>query len=85
VLRVDDSGGGMPPELVGRVFETFVQGQASGSTPSGLGLGLSVVRRLVELHGGRVDALSEGPGHGSSFVVRFPAAPGASPEATPAS
>ena len=85
VLRVDDSGGGMPPELVGRAFEAFVQGQAPGSTPSGLGLGLSVVRRLVELHGGRVDALSEGLGHGSSFVVRFPAAPGASPEATPAS
>jgi signal transduction histidine kinase len=85
VLRVDDRGGGMPPELVGRVFETFVQGHAPTSAPSGLGLGLSVVRRLVELHGGRVDALSEGLGHGSSFVVRFPAAPSASPEAVQAS
>ena len=75
VLRVDDSGAGMPAELLGRVFEPLVQGPAPGGTAKGLGLGLSVVRRLVELHDGRVEALSAGIGHGSSFVVRLPAAP----------
>jgi signal transduction histidine kinase len=81
VLRVDDSGAGMPPDLVGRVFDTFVQGPTPRTTAKGLGLGLSVVRRLVELHGGRVEALSDGPGRGSRFIVRLPAAPSASPEA----
>ena len=75
VLRVDDSGAGMPAELLGRVFEPLVQGPAPGGTAKGLGLGLSVVRRLVELHDGRVEALSAGIGHGSTFVVRLPAAP----------
>jgi signal transduction histidine kinase len=83
VLRVDDSGAGMPAELLDRVFEPLVQGPAPGGRANGLGLGLglSVVRRLVELHGGRVEALSAGIGHGSSFVVRLPAAPPVSREA----
>jgi signal transduction histidine kinase len=80
VLRVDDSGAGMPPELLDRVFDPLVQGPAPGGTAKGLGLGLSVVRRLVELHGGRVEALSAGVGQGSSFVVRLPAAPPVSRE-----
>ena len=75
VLRVEDSGAGISPELVGRVFEPLVQGPAPASKAKGLGLGLSVVRRLVELHGGRVEAYSAGIGQGSSFVVRLPAAP----------
>jgi signal transduction histidine kinase len=75
VLRVDDSGAGMPADLLDRVFEPLVQGPTPGGTGKGLGLGLSVVRRLVELHGGRVEALSAGVGQGSSFVVRLPAAP----------
>jgi signal transduction histidine kinase len=81
VLRVDDSGAGMPAELLDRVFEPLVQGPAPGGRANGLGLGLSVVRRLVELHGGRVEALSAGIGQGSSFVVRLPAAPPVSREA----
>jgi signal transduction histidine kinase len=75
VLRVDDSGAGMPAELLQRVFDPLVQGPAPAGPAKGLGLGLAVVRRLVELHGGRVEALSAGVGHGSSFVVRLPAAP----------
>jgi signal transduction histidine kinase len=84
VLRIDDTGAGMPAELLGRVFDPLVQGPAPGGTAKGLGLGLSVVRRLVELHGGRVEALSAGVGHGSSFVVRLPAAPPAPREASTA-
>jgi signal transduction histidine kinase len=84
VLRIDDSGAGMPAELLGRVFDPLVQGPAPGGTAKGLGLGLSVVRRLVELHGGRVEARSAGVGHGSSFVVRLPAAPPAPREASTA-
>jgi len=75
VLRVEDSGAGIAPDLVGRVFDPLVQGPSPASKTKGLGLGLSVVRRLVELHGGRVEAFSAGIGQGSSFVVRLPAAP----------
>jgi signal transduction histidine kinase len=81
VLRVDDSGAGMPAELLDRIFDPLVQGPAPAGTAKGLGLGLSVVRRLVELHGGRVEALSAGLGQGSSFVIRLPAAPPVSREA----
>jgi len=75
VHRVDDTGRGMPADLVRRVLDALAQGEAPGGQPSRLGLGLSVVRILVELHGGRVEALSEGLGRGSSFIVRLPAAP----------
>jgi PAS domain S-box-containing protein len=73
VLRVKDSGIGIPREMVPRVFEMFMQvdrrlERASG----GLGIGLTLVQRLVELHGGRVEALSAGPGRGSEFVVHLP-------------
>ena len=68
ILRVQDSGIGISPELLPRMFELFVQGK---STPgrSGLGIGLAVVRRLVELHGGTVEVWSEGAGKGSTFTV----------------
>ena len=82
VLRVEDSGAGIAPDLVGRVFDPLVQGPAPASKTKGLGLGLSVVRRLVELHGGRVEAFSAGIGQGSSFVVRLPAAPRAADTAS---
>jgi signal transduction histidine kinase len=74
-LRVRDCGRGIAPEDLERVFELFTQVEP-GSSPSGLGLGLALVRRLVELHGGQVWARSEGRGQGSEFVVRLPLLPG---------
>ena len=71
VIRVRDNGRGMTPELIGRVFDIFVQGEG-GEESSGLGIGLSLVKQLVELHGGKVAAESEGPQLGSSFTVRIP-------------
>ena len=81
-LIVRDSGQGIRSELLPRIFEMFVRDQKSG----GLGLGLAVVRRLVELHGGTVGVRSAGPGHGSEFVVQLPeallvAAPAGAPPA----
>jgi CheY-like chemotaxis protein len=74
VLRVRDTGVGIDPALLPDVFETFVQAApAPGRAPGGLGLGLSLVRTLTELHGGTVAARSDGPGRGSEFVVRLPA------------
>ena len=75
VVRVRDSGMGIAPELLPRVFDLFVQGhRALDRSQGGLGLGLAIVRTMVELHGGRVSADSAGPGKGSEFVVRLPAA-----------
>jgi signal transduction histidine kinase/DNA-binding response OmpR family regulator len=72
-LRVKDSGIGMSPELLARVFELFVQGeQQLDRSRGGLGIGLTLVRRLVELHGGGVTAYSEGEGKGSELVVHLP-------------
>jgi signal transduction histidine kinase/ActR/RegA family two-component response regulator len=75
VLQVRDCGVGIAAEMLPRVFEMFVQG-ARRPDGGGLGLGLTLVRRIVELHGGRVTAASEGPGHGSTFTVHLPALPG---------
>jgi CheY-like chemotaxis protein len=73
VVRVRDTGAGIAPEMLERVFELFAQAQhADARTHSGLGIGLSLVRGLVELHGGTVHAVSEGLGRGSEFVVRLP-------------
>ena len=74
VLRVRDGGVGIAPELLGRVFDLFTQGdRASNRAEGGLGIGLTLVRRLVELHGGSVAASSAGIGQGSEFTVRLPA------------
>jgi PAS domain S-box-containing protein len=81
LVRVRDSGIGLPPELISRIFDLFVQGDSSlARTRGGLGIGLTVVRRLVELHGGRVEARSAGAGGGSEFLVWLPAAPGVASE-----
>jgi PAS domain S-box-containing protein len=73
VLRVRDTGIGMSPELMARVFELFVQAQQQlDRSRGGLGIGLTLVRRLVQLHGGEVSVFSEGEGRGSEFVVRLP-------------
>jgi CheY-like chemotaxis protein len=72
-IAVTDNGIGMAPELVGRVFELFAQAERSSDRASGgLGLGLALVRSLVELHGGTVAAESPGLGRGSRFVVSLP-------------
>jgi signal transduction histidine kinase/ActR/RegA family two-component response regulator len=74
ILRVRDSGVGIASEMLPRVFELFAQGERGPDRGAGgLGLGLTLVRRITELHGGRVDAASEGAGHGSTFTVRLPA------------
>ncbi|HEX9050380.1 MAG TPA: ATP-binding protein [Anaeromyxobacter sp.] len=74
VVRVGDTGLGIPPDLLPRIFEPFVQGTHSEGGEEGLGLGLALVRRLVELHGGTVDVRSDGPGTGTVFSVRLPLA-----------
>jgi CheY-like chemotaxis protein/two-component sensor histidine kinase len=74
-VTVEDGGAGIAPELLPRVFELFVQGrQAPDRQVGGLGLGLAIVRTLVELHGGNVRAASEGEGRGSRFTVTLPRA-----------
>ena len=72
-ISVVDSGIGISPELLPRVFDSFTQGDTPDVQP-GLGIGLTLARRLVELHGGRLDASSEGHGRGSQFVIQLPVA-----------
>jgi PAS domain S-box-containing protein len=83
VLRVQDSGIGIPPDVLPNIFDLFVQErQAIDRSQGGLGLGLTIVRSLVERHGGSVSALSEGTGRGSEFIVRLPKARNTRPETT---
>ncbi len=73
ILMVSDSGVGIAPDVLPRIFDLFVQGDASlARSQGGLGIGLTLVRRLVELHGGSVAARSAGRGRGSEFEVRLP-------------
>ncbi|MGD9762854.1 MAG: PAS domain S-box protein [Candidatus Binatia bacterium] len=75
VLRIRDTGIGIPPDMLSHVFELFRQAdQSLDRARGGLGIGLTLVKQLVELHGGRVEAHSEGAGKGAEFVVRLPAA-----------
>jgi signal transduction histidine kinase len=86
-IVVEDDGAGIDPELLPRVFELFVQGERGlDRGQGGLGIGLTLVKRLVELHHGRVEAYSSGAGRGSAFTVCLPclAAVGQTPEASPA-
>ena len=71
-IIVADTGQGIDPGSLGSVFERFWQGEESGQSRHGVGLGLSIVKELVSLHGGTVVAHSEGPGKGSTFTVRLP-------------
>jgi PAS domain S-box-containing protein len=74
-ISVRDSGMGIPPDVLPRIFDLFVQADRSlDRAQGGLGIGLTLVHRLVQLHGGSIEARSEGPGRGSEFVIRLPAA-----------
>jgi len=86
VIAVRDSGVGIAADLLPHVFDLFAQADRSlERRQGGLGIGLTLVRRLVDMHGGRVEAASEGPGRGSEFTIRLPrlavdaAEPGAEP------
>jgi two-component system CheB/CheR fusion protein len=82
VIRVRDNGVGLAPDLLPHIFDLFVQGDASlDRARGGLGIGLTLVRRLVELHGGRVAVRSAGLGQGSEFIVYLPALPAQRAEA----
>ena len=72
-LKVSDTGIGIEPGKLSKIFGMFVQLEASEPrTQSGLGVGLTLVQRLVEMHGGSIEARSEGPGKGSEFIIRLP-------------
>ena len=74
MLRIRDNGIGIAPEMLTRIFDLFVQVERRVErSQGGVGIGLTLVRKLVELHGGTVAGYSEGPGRGSEFVVRLPA------------
>ena len=90
-LRVRDNGMGIPPPMLRRIFDMFTQvGGTSDHQQGGLGIGLTLVKRLVEMHGGQVEARSEGLNRGAEFIVTLPtvaggeAAPGPAAEAAPA-
>jgi CheY-like chemotaxis protein/anti-sigma regulatory factor (Ser/Thr protein kinase) len=73
---VADTGLGIDPEFLPRIFDRFTQDDSSSTRHArGLGLGLSIARQLVELHGGSIEAQSPGVGHGSTFTARFPRSP----------
>jgi signal transduction histidine kinase len=79
-VRVQDDGLGITSDMLPRIFDIFVQSrEAHGRSQGGLGIGLNLVRRLVELHGGTVTAVSAGAGHGSAFTVELPLHAGGGP------
>lgn len=83
VLSVRDQGVGISPDVLPHVFDLFVQADASlARTEGGLGVGLTLVKRLVEMHGGEVSATSAGLGQGSEFTIRLPAS-AVQPDASP--
>jgi signal transduction histidine kinase len=76
VIHFQDDGVGIPEAMLSRIFELFTQVRVQDAPDqSGLGIGLALVKELVELHGGSVQAASNGAGHGSVFTVRLPLAP----------
>ena len=84
VLSVKDTGLGIEPALVPRLFQTFSQGLHEGERSAGLGLGLALVKHLAQLHGGDVSADSRGPGQGAEFTLTLPRIPAPAHRTTPA-
>jgi CheY-like chemotaxis protein len=81
-VRVVDSGVGIPRDMLPRVFDMFVQvGRSLERSQGGLGIGLTLVRGLVDMHGGSVEAASAGPGEGATFTIRLPLAQADAPSA----
>jgi two-component system CheB/CheR fusion protein len=75
VISVRDDGRGIPAELLDSIFDMFIQADDTlDRSEGGMGVGLTLVRSLVELHGGKIEAFSEGEGQGSEFVIRLPRA-----------
>jgi signal transduction histidine kinase/CheY-like chemotaxis protein len=73
VITVRDNGVGIAPELLPRVFDLFVQGERGPDrAQGGLGIGLTMAKQLVDMHGGKIEAASEGPGRGSEFIITLP-------------
>jgi PAS domain S-box-containing protein len=84
VVRVRDTGMGIPAAMLGKVFDLFTQVERTlDRAEGGLGIGLTLVRRLTEMHGGTVEAFSDGPGQGSEFVVNLPLATETAPPSQP--
>src|SRR5262249_4301200 len=75
VVEIQDSGIGIPAGVLPKVFDAFEQGDLRASGQSGLGLGLAICKALVDLHGGKIHAASEGDGQGSCFTVELATAP----------
>jgi len=73
VLRVRDNGAGIRPEDLPHIFDPYYRGSHSPGSASGLGLGLTLTRRLVQLHGGMIEAKSDGAGYGCEFTIMLPA------------
>jgi signal transduction histidine kinase len=72
ILEVSDTGVGLTPDVAAHVFDPFFQAKDPPHGPNtGLGLGLSLVRQLVQMHGGEIEVFSAGPGNGATFTVRF--------------
>lgn len=71
-IRVADTGIGVAPDMLSRIFDLFTQGEPAGGHQGGLGIGLALARRLLEMHGGNITASSDGAGLGSSFVITLP-------------
>ena len=73
IIRVCDNGIGIPRALLTRIFDPFTQAERSlDHSEGGLGIGLTLAQRVIEMHGGTIEAHSEGPGRGSEFVIRLP-------------
>ncbi|OEZ78541.1 autoinducer 2 sensor kinase/phosphatase LuxQ [Janthinobacterium sp. HH104] len=85
-VMVEDNGIGIDPDTIARIFSMFEQGRTVvGQIKSGLGIGLSLARQFAEMHGGSIEAYSDGAGRGSRFIVTLPASAGGAPAAMPAS
>jgi signal transduction histidine kinase/ActR/RegA family two-component response regulator len=83
-VMIEDNGIGIDPDAIARIFSMFEQGRTvAGQMTSGLGIGLSLARQFAEMHGGSIEAYSDGPGRGSRFIVTLPASTGGAPPATP--